>query len=109
MGPVIAILAIVAFVGAWEFLFYKQSGGRTLSWLWSAFGTTAASAMYLVAGAIGYTLNRHDRFITHTAWAGHVIWSEIGLGVALALVATFCWHKGLQRLRREPRSGLHHA
>jgi hypothetical protein len=109
MGPVIAVLTVVAFVVAWHFFFYKQSGGRTVSWLWSAFGTTAGSVLYLVAGTIGYTLDRHDRFVAHTAWAGHIIWSEIGVGFALALLAAFFWRKGLQQIRREPPGRLHHA
>ena len=101
MAPVIAVLTIVALVVAWHFFLYKQSGGRTLSWLWSAFGVTAASALYLVAGTIGYRLDSHDRFVAGTAWAGRVIWSEIGFGFAMALIATFLWRKGLQRIRRE--------
>ena len=109
MGPVIAILPIVAFVLAWHFFFYKQSRGRTVSWLWTAFGTTAASLLYLVAGTIGYALDPHDRFVTHTAWAGHVIWPEITVGSALALLAAFAWHKGVQRIRLETRRSLYHA
>ena len=109
MGPVIAVATVVAMVVAWHFFLYKQSGGRTLSWLWSAFGTTAASVLYLVAGAVGYTLDRHDRFVSHTAWAGHVIWSEIAVGVALALLAAVFWRKGLERIRRESTRSLRHA
>lgn len=109
MERVLPMLTIVAFVAAWHLFFYKQSGGRTWSWLWAAFGTTAAAALYLVAGAIGYILDRHDRFIADSAWAGSVIWSEIGVGLVLALVATFCWRRGLQKIRQEARGSLHHA
>jgi len=109
MGAVIPVFAVAAFVVAWHVFFYKQSGGRIFSWLWSAFGMTAGSALFLIAGAIGYTLDRHDRFVSHTPWAGHIIWSEIGVGLALAVIAAFCWRKGLQRLRQEPRDGLRHA
>jgi hypothetical protein len=109
MAPVIAVGTVVAFVVAWHFFLYKQSGGRTFSWLWSAFGTTAASVLYLVAGALGYTLDRHDRFVSHTAWAGHVIWSEIALGVVFALLAVLFWRKGLERIRRESPRSLRHA
>jgi hypothetical protein len=109
MDRVIPILTIVAFVAAWHIFFYKQSGGRTWSWLWAAFGTASGSALYLVAGTIGYTLDRHDRFVAHTALAGRVIWSEIGIGLAMAFLAVCFWRKGLQRIRREPKGSLRHA
>jgi hypothetical protein len=109
MGSVLPLLMVVAFVVAWNAFFYKQSNGRIFSWLWSAFGTTAGSALFLIAGAIGYILNRHDRFVSHTPWAGHIIWSQIGIGVALAAIAAFCWRKGLQKLRHESRASLRHA
>ena len=64
-----------------------------------AFSMTAASALYLVAGFIGYTLDRHDRFVARTAWAGSVIWSEVAVGTAIALVAVFFWRKGLRAIR----------
>jgi len=103
MGAVIAVLTIVALVVAWHFFLYKQSDGRTLSWLWSAFGVTTASAISLVAGTIGYRLDSHDRFVARSAWAGHILWSEIGVGFAMALIATFLWRKGLQNIRQEAR------
>jgi membrane protein implicated in regulation of membrane protease activity len=109
MDRVIPILLVAAFVVAWNVFFYKESGGRTWSWLWTAFGTTSGSILHLVAGTIGYTLDRHDRFVAHTPWAGHVIWSQIGIGLALALLAAYCWRKGLQRIRQQPRGSLRHA
>ena len=109
MARLIPILTIVALIAAWNFYLYKQSGGRTWSWLWMAFGTTSGSVLYLVAGTIGYTLDRHDRFVAHTPWTGRVIWSEIGTGLALALFAAYCWRKGLQRIRQEPGRNLRHA
>ena len=63
-----------------------------------AFSMTAASALYLVAGFIGYTLDRHDRFVAHSAWAGGVIWSQVVIGALLALVALYFWRRGLRRL-----------
>jgi hypothetical protein len=110
---VLAVLAVPAFVVGWHWFFYQQSGGRTWSPLWIAFSTTAAAALYLVAGTIGYTLDRHQRFIAHTAWTGGVIWSEIATGLGMALVAAYFWRKGLRSLRgrlttQSTRALLHH-
>jgi hypothetical protein len=99
MDRVIAVLPVLAFVLGWHWFFYKQSDGRIWSPLWIAFSTTAAAALYLVAGTIGYTLDRHQRFIAHTAWTGGVIWSEIATGLGMALVAAYFWRKGLRSMR----------
>ena len=99
MNRVIAVLAIVTLVCGWNAFVYKQSGGRMWSPLWIAFSATAASVLYLVAGAIGYTLSKHDRSVTHTSWTGHVIWSEIGIGLLAGFVATYFWRRALQGSR----------
>jgi hypothetical protein len=77
MDRVIPVLAIVALVGGWNLFIYKRSGGRAWSPMWIAFSAIAAAVFYVVAGLIGYTLDRHDRFIAHNSWTGHAIWSEI--------------------------------
>ncbi len=96
----ISTLMIVLAIAAWQVWLYRASGRRLWKPIWLAFASTAFSAMYLVAGAIGYVLNRHDRFVAHTAWAGHVVWSEIGMGVIAALVAVPLWRWGLRTLER---------
>ena len=73
----VPVLTFVALLAAWNIFLYKRSGGRAWSPLWMAFSTTAAAVLFLVAGTIGYTLSRHDRFVADTAWAGGVIWWEI--------------------------------
>ncbi len=98
MDRVIPILAFVALVAAWHLFLYRQSGGRTWNPLWMAFSATVAAVVFLVAGTIGYTLDRHDRFVAHTAWTGGVIWWEIGVGLGAALLAVYLWRKGLQRI-----------
>ncbi len=100
MERAIPVLVIVALVVAWNVLVYKQSGGRMWNPLWLAFSITAVAIVYVVTGVIGYTLDRHDRFVAHTPWAGHVIWSEIVVGVLAGLVAVHFWRKGLQGLRQ---------
>ena len=67
--------------------------------LWIAFSLTAFAILFVGAGAMGYTLDKHDRFVAHTAWTGHVIWSEVAVGFLAGLVALHFWRKGLQRIR----------
>ncbi len=95
----VPVLTFVALLAAWNIFLYKRSGGRAWSPLWMAFSTTAAAVLFLVAGTIGYTLSRHDRFVADTAWAGGVIWWEIGVGLGAAILAAYFWRKGLQRIR----------
>jgi hypothetical protein len=99
MDRVIPILTVVALVAAWNFFIYKRSGGRAWSPLGMAFSSMGVSVLYLVAGTIGYTLSKHDRFVAHTAWTGHVIWSEIAIGLLTGLAAFYFWRKGLQSIR----------
>jgi hypothetical protein len=99
MDGAIPVLVIIALVVGWNFFIYKQSGGRMWNPLWMAFSATAVAVLHVGAGAIGYTLNRHQRFVAHTPWTGHVIWSEIGIGLLAGLVAVYCWRQGLQRIR----------
>jgi hypothetical protein len=98
MDRLIPVLAIFALVVGWNAFIYKHSGGRMRP-LWIAFSTTAIAIVLMTAGLIGYTLDRHDRFVAHTAWTGHVIWSQIGVGLLFALAAAFFWRNALPRLR----------
>jgi membrane protein implicated in regulation of membrane protease activity len=68
--------------------------------IFNALSFTAAAALFLVSGLIGYTLSRHDRFVAGTAWSPSVIWWQIAVGVVLLVVAAFFWRRGLQRLAR---------
>jgi drug/metabolite transporter (DMT)-like permease len=99
MDRVIPVLVIVVLALGWNLLVYKQSAGRMWNPLWIAFSLTALAVLFVGAGAIGYTLDKHDRFVAHTAWAGQVIWSEITVGFFAGLVALYFWRKGLQRIR----------
>ena len=99
MDSVIPVLTLVALLAAWNIFLYKRSGGRAWSPLWMAFSTTAAAVLFLVAGSIGYTLSKHDRFVDDTASAGGVIWWEIGVGLGTALLAAYFWRRGLQKIR----------
>jgi hypothetical protein len=100
MDGVIPLLVLAALIVAWNVFVHKQSGGREWSPLWMAFSTTSGAVLFLVAGAIGYTLSRHDRFVAGTGWTGGVVWWEVGVGLLLALVASLFWRKGVQQIRR---------
>ena len=104
MEALIVILPLAAFVAVWWFAFYKASGGRVASPLWMAFSTTATSIVFVVAGAAGYTLSKHDRFIAGTAWSDGVIWSQVLIGLALVPIAALLWRIGLRSLGAQPRA-----
>lgn len=99
MQQVVAVLALVAFLAAWQWFLYKRTGGRVWSPLWNAFSATAAAILFLVAGALGYQLTNGVPFTVRTAWSGKVIWSEIWIGTAAAVLAVFLWRLGLRSLR----------
>ncbi len=101
MNQVIAVLAIIAFVAAGTWFQYKLSRGRMWTPLWLAFGTTASALLFLVAGAIGYNLSKHERFVSGTGWTGAVIWPQVGLGLAFLLAATYFWRRSLRSLRTQ--------
>ena len=99
MDRAIPALVIVGIVVVWYVFINEQSKGRMWTPLWLAFSVTAMAILYVGAGATGYMLSRRDRFVAQTAWAGHVIWWEVAIGVVAGLVAILFWRKGLQALR----------
>ena len=96
MVSVIVALAILAIVGLWTRWMYGLSVHRPL---WMAFSATAAGVFFSVAGLAGYTLSRHDRFVAHTSWVDHVIWSQVGMGVVAGCVAVYFWRRALSGRR----------
>lgn len=99
MEGVIPVLMMVAVIVGWAWLLDRGSGGRLWSPLWMAFGATTIAILYIVAGIIGYTLSRNDRFIAGTPWIGGVIWWEIIVGISLGVVAAALWRKSIRSLR----------
>ena len=89
---------LVAAAVAWHRLVNRQSRGLMRSPLWMAFSLTTLAIVLIVASAIGYTLDRRARFFAGTEWNGSVIWSDVGLGVAMLLIAAFLFRKAA----REP-------
>jgi len=93
MEPIVAVLGILTVVGAGVWFQYRLSRGRMWSPLWLAFSATATSILFMVAGAIGYQLDRHARFIApHQPFSG-VIWWEVGVGLAVAVLAAIMWRR----------------
>jgi len=97
---ILALVALLAFVAAWHWLLYRRSSGRTWSSLWGAFTATAVAILFVVAGALGYRLERGVPFTITAAWSGQVLWSEIWVGTGVALLAIYLWQRGLRSLRR---------
>lgn len=96
MGQVIPVLAILAVLAAGAWFQYRLSGGRMWTPLWLAFSATAASILFIVAGAIGYNLDKHSSFIARTPWSPTVIWWEVGVGLVLAVLSAALWQRGLR-------------
>jgi hypothetical protein len=97
---ILALAAVLAFVAAWHWLLYRRSRGRTWSPLWGAFTATAVAILFVVAGALGYRLEGGVPFTIAAAWSGTVLWSEIWVGIGVALIAVYLWRRGLRSLRR---------
>jgi hypothetical protein len=58
-----------------------------------------ASVLFLCAGAFGYNLSTHDRFVEGTAWRDGVIWWQVWIGVAVLVFAGAMWRHGLRAIR----------
>jgi hypothetical protein len=82
-------------VGAWIAL--GIWGRRTLRTnpFHAAFSATAAAALFLVSGLVGYSL-RHGLF--NGMWTGGVVWWEIRLGILFSILAAYFWRKSLRSL-----------
>ena len=95
MIPVIVTLVVLALLIAWTRFLYRYSVDRPL---WIAFSTAAAAVFFAVSGLSGYTVSRHQRFITHASWVDHVIWPEVGVGLVAGIIAVYFWRRaGLRR------------
>jgi len=99
---ILALAALLAFVAAWHWFVYRRSHGRSLSPLWGAFTATAVAILFVVAGALGYRLERGVPFTITAAWSGTVLSSEIWVGIGAGLIAIYLWNRGLRSLRRSP-------
>jgi succinate dehydrogenase hydrophobic anchor subunit len=110
MEGVLPLLILAAVLVAWQWLVPASS--RRRSPLWGAFTATALAILFLTAGTAGYELSHGVPFTSSGAWTGNVIWSQIWMGAAIALVAAHLWRLGLQSIRRslhEPAEAVHRS
>jgi hypothetical protein len=102
--PYLFIGAVIVVVIAWSWHFHFWSNNptarRSRSPLWLGFTATAASAVFLTAGIIGYNLSRRSRFFAGTAWTDGVIWWQVVVGVALVPVAIYLLRRGVRDIDR---------
>lgn len=99
----VGAVIVVLIAWSWYFHFWSNSptARRSRSPLWLGFTATAASALLLIAGIIGFDLDRHGRFVAGTAWTGGVIWWEVVVGLALWPVAIYLLRRGARDIDRK--------
>ena len=64
--------------------------------LHAAFTFTTFGALFLVAGLIGYTIQKSNWSIIAGSWSDGPVWWEVRLGVVALALAAYFWRKGLQ-------------
>ena len=106
MEPVLVVVMIVAVLAAWAWFVNPGQDPRKRSPLWFAFTATAASLLYLIAGAAGYELEHGVPFTIGSAWSGTVIWSQIWIGAGLSLIACYLWRQGLRSIRSSLQTSI---
>ena len=99
-------LVVVPFLAAWWWLLRRFGGDRFRNPFQIAIGLTAAAALLVVAGVVGYDLVSHDRLVNGTAWSDTVIWWEVGLGAALLSAAAYFWRISIGYIGSNSRAGL---
>jgi hypothetical protein len=99
MTTLLIIAGMVAFAIGWNYFMVRLSGRPWWNPLWMAFTLTAVALLYGPAGVIGYSVPMHNPFIDRPAvWVGHVVWPQVEMASAIALISVFFWWQGLRRL-----------
>src|SRR5262245_60181238 len=96
-------MVLVVLIGwSWHFHAWSNSptARRSRSPLWLGFTATAASALFLIAGIIGFNLSTRARFFAGTAWSGDVIWWEVVVGLVLVPPAIYLLRRGARDIDR---------
>lgn len=97
-GPLVGIVTI-AILGILSVLWHRHWGRGSLG---MAFSTTLLGAAFLVAGTVGYRLDKHDRFVAGTPWSSTVLWGQIAEGVVVLLFSIYFWRRGLRTVHERP-------
>ena len=61
-----------------------------------AFTLTTFGSLFLVAGAIGYTIKKSNWYFLAGTWSDRVVWWEIVYGVVALAFSAYFWRKGLE-------------
>jgi hypothetical protein len=102
MDIVYTALGFTAFLALWWLAMWRLSGGRFLTPLWLGFSATALAVGLIGAGLSGYRVSKHARSVSG-AWSDGVIWWEVWVGLAVALLASLMLTQGARRLSRRPQ------
>ena len=104
LSPYLFLGAVVVVLIAWSWHFHFWSDSptarRSRSPLWLGFTATATSALFLIAGIIGFNLSKRSRFFTGTAWSEGVIWWQVVVGLVLVPVAIYLLRRGVRDIER---------
>ena len=104
LSPYLFLGAVVVVLIAWSWHFHFWSDSPTArqsrSPLWLGFTATATSALFLIAGIIGFNLSTRSRFFTGTAWSEGVIWWQVVVGLVLVPVAIYLLRRGVRDIER---------
>jgi hypothetical protein len=99
--PALFIAVVVAWFWRTNYWFGSSPAARNMRRpLPMAFSATAASALFLIAGVSGWRLNRHERFVAGTGWSDFVIWWQVGVGLALLVLAVYLFRRGVRDIDR---------
>ena len=104
LSPSLFLGAVIVVLIGWSWLFHfwsnSPSARRSRSPLWLGFTATAGSALFLIAGIIGFDLSKRSRFFTGTAWTEGVIWRQVVVGLVLVPVAIYLLRRGVRDIKR---------
>ena len=106
--PSLLFVAAVLLAGVAWFWYYVWSDGavaqRSRSPLWFGFTATAAAALFVGAGLIGFNLDRHSSFARGGPWSDGIIWWEVLTGLVFVAIAILLLRRGMRDLHDEVRA-----
>jgi len=102
----VGAVIVVLLAWSWHFHFWSNSptARRSRTPLSLGLTATAASALFLIAGVIGFNLDKHSRFVAGTAWTGGVIMWEVVVGLLLIPLAIYFFRRGVRDIRQKRNS-----